>query len=195
MWLIAVCIPAYSTTKGLNQIVTPDIQPRGALSLSVQGQDSAIGNPEQLQLELGITKTFEVALFRGFSPGETAVAAELGIIRRKPFLVSAGVLGIEDGLKPQPFIEGGYYRGKGFLVGGIQQQEGIDVAMLGAGYQVTSRVMASVDHLGGSANFTTAGITLTLTPTVSFNPAIYVTNSKPRRTFGYGVLSWNVTVR
>jgi len=28
--------PAFATTKGLNQIVTPDVQPFGILSLSVQ---------------------------------------------------------------------------------------------------------------------------------------------------------------
>ena len=57
---------ALATTKGLNQILTPDIQPAGVLSLSYQGQSSQIGNSEQAQFELGLSKSIEVAVFRGF---------------------------------------------------------------------------------------------------------------------------------
>ena len=65
------------TTKGLNQIVTPDIQPTGMLSLSVQAQHSAIGNDLQAQYELGLSKTFEVAVFQGLKPGIFLLATEL----------------------------------------------------------------------------------------------------------------------
>jgi hypothetical protein len=59
---------AEATTKGLSQIVTPDLQPEGDLSLSFQIQDKRIANPYQLQAELGLTEWAEVAVFRGFQP-------------------------------------------------------------------------------------------------------------------------------
>ncbi|HEU0209588.1 MAG TPA: hypothetical protein VFQ78_11495, partial [Candidatus Udaeobacter sp.] len=59
---------SFATTKGLSQIVTPDLQPEGDLSLSLQIQDKRIANPYELQAELGLTKWAEVAVFRGFQP-------------------------------------------------------------------------------------------------------------------------------
>jgi hypothetical protein len=53
-------------------------------------------------------------------------------------------------------------------------------------------VLTTADYLGGSDNFATVGVTVALTPNLSFNPAIYISNSKGHRAFGYGVLSWNV---
>src|SRR5438067_8135235 len=46
---------SFATTKGLSQIVTPDLQPEGDLSLSLQIQDKRIANPYELQAELGLT--------------------------------------------------------------------------------------------------------------------------------------------
>ena len=66
-WLPA---PTRATTKGLSQIVTPDLQEAGQLTVSGQAQESAIGNPWQLQAELGLTDWAEVAAFQGFSPNE-----------------------------------------------------------------------------------------------------------------------------
>ncbi len=192
--LTLVCTPAAATTKGLNQIVTPDIQPQGVLSVSLQVQNAAIANPEELQLELGLTKSFEIAAFRGFSPGETILGAELGIVQSKSFLLSAGMLGVERGQKSQPFLEGGYYRGRGFVIAGVQRQSPDCIGIMGAGYQATPRVQAMVDYLGGAANFATAGVTVILTPALSFNPAIYITNPSPHRAYGYGVFTWNVKV-
>jgi hypothetical protein len=62
------------TTKGLSQIVTPDLQPEGDLSLSFQIQDARIANPYELQAELGLTKWAEVAVFQGFKPNEEIFA-------------------------------------------------------------------------------------------------------------------------
>jgi len=53
---------AAATTKGLSQIVTPDIQPEGQLSLSFQAQSKQIGNPYEFQGELGFTKWLEAAV-------------------------------------------------------------------------------------------------------------------------------------
>src|SRR5438552_4471200 len=54
---IFICASSsFATTKGLSQIVTPDLQEEGDLSLSLQIQDERIGNPYELQAELGLTK-------------------------------------------------------------------------------------------------------------------------------------------
>ena len=72
---------SFATTKGLSQIVTPDLQPQGDLSLSFQIQDKRIGNPYQLQSELGLTEWGEVAVFRGFQPDEWIFGTEIGLLR------------------------------------------------------------------------------------------------------------------
>jgi hypothetical protein len=66
------CLPTSgrATTKGLSQIVTPDLQDEGDLSLSLQIQDKRIANPYELQAELGLTKWAEIAVFQGFKPDE-----------------------------------------------------------------------------------------------------------------------------
>jgi len=63
---------ARATIVGLNQIVTPDIQPTGVLALSAQVQHPLIGNSEMVQFELGVTPRFEVAWFQDFKPGAQA---------------------------------------------------------------------------------------------------------------------------
>jgi hypothetical protein len=189
--LAGTSLPAHATTKGLNQIVTPDIQPLGVLSTSCQMQNPAIGDSAELQLELGITKNFEIAAFQGFSPGATVLNCELGLVQRKSFLLSAGVLGIQKGLKPQPFLEGGYYWGKMFAIAGVQEQDSVGQGVFGFGYQCMPRALITFDYITGNENFATAGVTFTLTPNLSFNPAIYIANSTPHHDYAYGVLTWN----
>jgi hypothetical protein len=63
--LLALCSSflgptAFATTKGLSQIVTPDLQKEGELSLSFQWQDKHIANPFEFQAELGVTKWLEL---------------------------------------------------------------------------------------------------------------------------------------
>src|SRR5881296_567427 len=67
-----------ATTKGLSQIVTPDLQSPGDLSLSFQAQSERIANPYELQLEMGLTDWAELAVFKGFQPNELIFGAELG---------------------------------------------------------------------------------------------------------------------
>jgi hypothetical protein len=90
--LLCFCLhtPVFATTKGLSQIVTPDLQAEGDLSLSLQIQDKRIANPYELQAELGITKWGEIAVFQGFKPNEEIFATELGILRTEPYLLSVG---------------------------------------------------------------------------------------------------------
>ena len=54
--MIAVAIaPSSEATTGWVQIVTPDLQPKDQLSLSVQFQNEKLGNVYQLQAEMGLT--------------------------------------------------------------------------------------------------------------------------------------------
>src|SRR5947207_15790230 len=81
-----VTSPLFATTKGLSEIITPDLQPEGDLSLSFQAQNKLIGNPDQLQTELGLSRWAEVAIFKGFRPNELIFGTELGILTPEPWL-------------------------------------------------------------------------------------------------------------
>ncbi|HJY52978.1 MAG TPA: hypothetical protein VKD89_03050, partial [Candidatus Udaeobacter sp.] len=108
--ILASVSSSFATTKGLSQIVTPDLQPEGDLSLSFQIQDKRIANPYQLQAELGLTRWAEVAVFRGFQPDEWIFGTEIGLLRKEPYLLSLGFVNWSPHLDvdPQPFIEAGY---------------------------------------------------------------------------------------
>ena len=93
-----------ATTKGLNQIVTPDVQPQGDLSLSFQWQGQEIANPYEFQAELGLTKWFEVAIFQGLKPQETIFGCEVGLVQKDPWLLTTGFVNCRLGEKhPSPF--------------------------------------------------------------------------------------------
>src|SRR6267378_1484049 len=77
---------ALATTKGLSQIVTPDVQPLGDLSLGFQWQGKEIANPYEFQAELGITKWIEVAIFQGIKPSETIFGCEIALVQKDPWL-------------------------------------------------------------------------------------------------------------
>jgi len=191
---VALSTASYATTKGLNQIVTPDIQPMGVLCTSFQDENAALGNPQQLQLELGLTDSFEVAIFQGFSPEQTVFNAELGLVQKKYFLLSTGLLGAQNKAKYQPFLEGGYYTGKAEIIAGIQRQNGAYLGVFGVSYQALPRLLIAADYISGSSDFATVGVTYAILPNLSFNPALYISNASPHHAFGYGVLSWNVKV-
>src|SRR2546430_492996 len=108
---LATAVSSFATTKGLSQIVTPDLQPAGDLSLSFQAQSERIGNPYELQAELGLTKWGEVAVFKGFQPNELIFGTELGLLTKEPYLLSIGFVDWSPHLDvdPQPFVEAGYY--------------------------------------------------------------------------------------
>ena len=104
--LLLTSSSSFATTKGLSQIVTPDLQGEGDLSLSLQIQDKRIANPYQLQAELGLTKWAEVAVFRGFQPDEWILGTEIGLLTKEPFLLSVGFVNWSPHLNvdPQPRI-------------------------------------------------------------------------------------------
>ena len=117
------CDAAHATTKRLNQIVTPDLQSPGDVSISAQVQSERIGNPYEAQLEIGLVKWAEVAVFKGFKPNELIFGTELGLLQKEPWLLSIGAINWSphSHVDPQPFIEAGYYTEHNkFIVGAIR---------------------------------------------------------------------------
>ena len=181
-----------ATTKGLSQIVTPDLQAEGDLSLSLQLQDKKIANPYELQAELGLTKWAEVAVFKGFKPDDYILATELGIIQKEPYLLSVGFVNWSPKLHvdPQPYVEAGYYtEHHKFIVGAIHVDYRNEV-ILGYAYDFNKTWRAQVDFQSGSGNASTIGFTCNLTRDFQFNPAIYVTNDRPHEVLGYVVFTY-----
>ncbi len=201
-----IAAPAAATTKGLNQIVTPDIQPLGILSVSYQQVDPNIANRSQVQLELGITRRFELALFQGYSPNEFILNGEYGLVQQKHFLLSTGFANYSSrGSSPQPYLEAGYLEGNTYLMAGASyvtvQNMGVagsvrnnhqTQAVLGAAYRVVPRLLLQMDYQGGSGNFATAGFTYNVTPNLQLNPSVYYANAHGHAAYGYAVLTYNL---
>jgi len=188
--------PSFATTKGLSQIVTPDLQPVGDLSLSLQIQDKRIANPYELQAELGLTKWAEVAVFRGFQPDDWIFATEIGLLTKEPFLLSVGFVNWSPHLNvdPQPYIEAGYCTEHNkVFVGGIHAGYKNE-AILGYAYDFNERWRVQVDFQSGSENSSTIGFTCNVTPDFQFNPALYVSNAPSHDLFGYIVFTYTFHV-
>jgi hypothetical protein len=186
---------ARATTKGLNQIVTPDIQPAGVLSLSAQWQHPTIGNSQQVQLELGLTDRVEVSLFQGLKPREEVIGGEFNLLRRGPHLVTAGVVNWSSlGGGAQPLLEYGYYAASDHVIAGAIQVAGHTQAILGYAHTLTDKLQVSLDYQSGHASAATIGFTVNLTPDLQINPAVYFTNASPHHALGYFVISWNLPI-
>lgn len=205
--LLGLGTSAGATTKGLNQIVTPDVQPDGVLSVSLQQTDPNITNRYEAQLELGLTDRFEIAAFQGFSPDEQILNAEYGIIQGKEFLLSTGFANYSTkGVAPQTYLEAGYQHGRSYAMAGaiqvVVQETGGENAggyqhqtqsIFGYAYHVNPRLLLQLDYQSGQANSATAGFTYSITPTLQFNPSVYIANSSRHNALGYAVLTWNIT--
>ena len=189
---VLVAPSGFATTKGLSQIVTPDLQPEGDLSLSFQIQDKRIANPYQLQAELGVTKWGEIAVFRGFQPDEWILGTEIGLLRKEPVLLSIGFINWSPHLDvdPQPYIEAGYYTEHHKIIAGAIHADYKNEAILGYAYDFNERWRVQVDWQSGKENSSTIGFTCNVTPDFQFNPAIYFSNDDPRRIMGYIVFTY-----
>ena len=195
--LVVVCLFAlaavgHATTKGLSQIVTPDLQPAGDLSLSFQWQSKQIANPYQFQAELGLTKWFEVAVFQGIEPDETIFGCELALFKHDPWLLTTGFINWSTrGEAPQPLLEGGYYTEHHKLIAGGLVVHGRPEAVLGYAYDFNKTWRVQVDYQSGRQNFFTLGFTCNVTRDLQFNPALYFSNEKPfRQVSGYLVFTY-----
>ena len=192
MVLLLSSSSSFATTKGLSQIVTPDLQGEGDLSLSLQIQDKRIANPYELQAELGLTKWAEVAVFRGFQPDEWIFGTEIGLLTKEPFLLSVGFVNWSPhlGVDPQPYIEAGYCTEHNkVFVGGIHAGYKNE-AILGYAYDFNKRWRVQVDFQSGSENSSTIGFTCNVTRDFQFNPALYVNNGPKHDLFGYIVFTY-----
>jgi hypothetical protein len=192
VFILVTCDRIYATTKGLSQIVTPDLEPPGDVSISAQVQSERIGNPYEAQLEIGLLKWAEIAVFKGFKPNELIFGTELGLIQNEPWLLSIGAINWSphSHVDPQPFVEVGYYTEHNkFIVGAIHAGTR-DEAILGWAYDFNKTWRAQVDFQSGSGNSVTAGFTCNVTRDFQFNPAIYVTNDSPHHVLGYIVFTY-----
>src|ERR1017187_1462540 len=185
-------LAAHATTKGLSQIVTPDLQSPGDFSLSFQAQDERIANPFELQGELGLTNWAEVAVFKGFKPNELIFGTEFGLIQKEPYLLSVGFVNWSphSHVDPQPYIEAGYYlEHQKFIVGAIHVDYRNE-AIVGYAYDFNKTWRAQIDFQSGSGNSSTIGFTWNITPDLQMNPALYVTNDSPHNLLGYIVFTY-----
>jgi hypothetical protein len=187
---------AFATTKGLSQIVTPDLQPEGDLSTSLQIQDKRIANPYELQAELGLTKWAEVAVFRGFQPDDWIFATEIGLLTKEPFLLSIGFVNWSPHMNvdPQPYVEAGYCTEHNKVFVGGMHAGYKNEAILGYAYDFNERWRVQVDWQSGSENSSTIGFTCNVTRDFQFNPALYVSNGPKHDLFGYIVFTYTLRV-
>ncbi len=155
--IMALAASARATTKGLSQIVTPDLQPEGDLSLSLQAQDQRIANPYQSQAELGVTNWAEVAVFQGFKPNEQIFGTEIGLLRKEPCLLSIGFVNWSprSHVDPQPYIEAGYYTEHHKIIVGAIHVDYRNEAILGYAYDFNKQWRVQVDFQSGSENSST----------------------------------------
>jgi hypothetical protein len=190
--IVSAAPSSFATTKGLSQIVTPDLQGEGDLSLSLQIQDKRIANPYQLQAEMGLTKWAEVAVFRGFQPDEWIFGTEIGLLTKEPFLLSVGFVNWSPHLDvdPQPYIEVGYYTEHHKVIVGAIHAGYKNEAILGYAYDFNERWRLQVDWQSGSENSSTIGFTCNVTRDFQFNPALYVNNGPKHDLFGYIVFTY-----
>ena len=190
LWVMTT--EARATTKGLSQIVTPELQPAGDLSLSLQMQDKRIANPYELQAELGLTSFAEVAVFKGFDPNELIFATEIGLLTKQPYLLSIGFVNWSphSHIDPQPLIEAGYYTEHYKISAGAIHAGYKNEAILGYAYDFNKTWRAQVDFQSGAGNSSTIGFTWNITPDFQVNPAIYFANYNLDRIMGYVVFTY-----
>jgi hypothetical protein len=190
--MLAIGPKSFATTKGLSQIVTPDLESQGDFSLSFQIQDKRIANPYQLQGELGLTNWGEVAVFRGFQPDEWIFGTEIGLLRKEPYLLSIGFINWSPHLDedPQPFIEAGYWGEHNKVCAGFIHAGYKNEAILGYAYDFNERWRLQVDWQSGSENASTIGFTCNVTPDFQLNPALYVNNGPGHDLMGYIVFTY-----
>src|SRR5260370_11055762 len=144
---LVLCALSFATTKGLNQITTPDLQPEGDFSLSLQIQDKRIANPYEIQTELGLSNWAEVAVFKGFDPNELIFATEIGLLTKQPYLLSVGFTNWSphSNVDPQPFIEAGYYTEHHKVIIGATHAGYKNEAILGYAYDFNQTLRAPFD--------------------------------------------------
>ncbi len=190
--MMALLSSAHATTKGLSQIVTPELQGAGDLSLSLQIQDKRIANPYELQAEMGLTDRAEFAVFRGFKPDDWIFATEFGLLIKEPYLLSVGFVNWSPhrNVDPQPFIEAGYCTEHQKFFAGAIHAGYKNEAIVGYAYDFNKTWRAQIDFQSGAENSSTIGVTCNITRDFQMNPALYVNNGSGHDLFGYVVFTY-----
>jgi hypothetical protein len=191
--LLVWCVsPAQATTKGLSQILTPDLQEPGDLSLSFQAQSERIANPYELQAEMGLAKWAEFAVFKGFKPDDWIFGTEFGLLTKEPYLLSVGFVNWSPhrDVDPQPFLEAGYYTEHHKFIAGAIHAGYKNEAIVGYAYDFNKTWRAQVDFQSGSENSTTFGVTCNITRNFQMNPALYINNGSRHDLLGYVVFTY-----
>jgi len=178
---------SFASTQGLNQIATPDLPPEGDFSLSFQAQNQKLGNPYQVQAEMGLTKWFEIAIFKGFEPNELIFGTEIGLLMKEPYLLSIGFSNWSphSHVDPQPYIEAGYWGEHHKFTAGVAYADSHGEAILGYAYDFNNTWRVQVDFQSGSDNSSTIGFVWSVHDDIQVNPAIYVTNDSPHEVLGF----------
>jgi hypothetical protein len=185
--------PAAATTKGLSQIVTPDLQPEGELSMSFQAQARRIANPYELQAELGLTKWFEAAVFQGVSPNEQILGTQLSLVQHGPYLLTTGFINWSTrGVSPQPLLEGGYYTEHDKFMAGVVRVSDRNEALLGWAHDFNAMWRFQLDYQSGRENYFTVGFTCNVSEAFQFNPALYIANDNSHSAVGYIVFTYTL---
>ena len=189
--------PSSHATTGWVQVVTPDLQPEGELSLSFQWEGEKLGNPYELEAEMGLTKWAEVAVFRGLDPDEWIFGTEIGIRREVPWLLSIGFVNWSPhrNVDPDPFIVAGYYCNQHKVIAGATHVDYRHEAILGYAYSFNDCWQVQVDWQSGSGNSSSLGVTWNVTSEISITPAIFVTNDSPHEVLGFLTLSYTFDFR
>jgi hypothetical protein len=191
--LIAVTVASSSpATTGWVEVTTPDLQPEGELALSFQLQDTKIGNPYELEAEMGLTKWAEVAVFRGLDPDEWIFGTEVGLRTEEPWLLSIGFVNWSPhtNIDPQPFIVAGYYCNHHKIIAGATHVDYRHEALLAYAYSFNDSWQVEVDWQSGSGNSSTFGVTWGITPALGATAAIYVTNDSPHEVLGFVTVTY-----
>jgi hypothetical protein len=199
MVMIAVLLSAsssFATTQGLNQIATPDVQAEGTLALTFTLQERKIGNPYQIQAEIGLTKWLEMDIFHGFKPNDSVIETEIGLLAKGPYLFSIGFLNWSphSHVDPQPFAVAGYYVGRHEFVAGATHADFRNEAFLGYAYDFNETWRLQIDWQSGSGNSSTIGIVWNLTCNLQVSSAIFVTNDSPHEVLGYASFTYTFHV-
>lgn len=187
--LAALFIPAsvFADTKGLNQVVTPKIQGLGTYSLSFQYQHPGFGDIYMAQFEFGISKTAEAAIWQSEQYSTLTLAVEQQFYAYKNFQVSGGTFFSDHQFLP--FVVGGYRNGPVFGEIGFQDSANNKELILGASYDITSKLSFLTDFISGPGNASTFGLNYTINKNLSCNPALYYMNDT-HKLLPYFVVTW-----
>ncbi len=181
------------TISGLNQIITPEVQPPGTLSLGWQEQNRGIGTQGQAQIEAGIIQRLGVAYYHSFSPRTDYLGAEIGLLQSDPFHVSAGFgVGSRSAGVPQAFLIAGHYSGLTIPLAGLQRSGGKTEGIFGWILPLAPTAQIQLDYASGRENAFTVGTAWTMLSHLQVNPALFRLNDPPHRWVGRLVVSWTV---